>query len=191
MKRSLWAMTGVAILVACGGNSPVVSRKTELVPVVTVTAPTNQTVVITSPPTTTRPPEESVDLSGVDWGGLAVIAEEEARIARQMEIDEARMIYGQCGEWHNLAIEVGWSEDEWPWLSGVIYRESRCQPDAWNGADAGLVQINKIHREWLSQNGWTHPDSMFDPRANLTFAKMLYDTSGCRPWRNSNSCPES
>jgi hypothetical protein len=190
MKRSMWATTGVALLVACGGTGPVVDPNPELAPIVTVTAPTHQTVIITAPSTTAPSPLDSVDLGAVDWEGLDFLAQEEARIARQAEIDEARAIYGQCGEWRSLALEVGWTEDQWPWLSGVIYRESRCQADAWNGHDAGLVQINQIHREWLSQNGWIHPDSMFDPRANLTFAKMLYDASGCRPWRNSNSCPE-
>ena len=97
-------------------------------------------------------------------------------------IDEQRMLHGQCGEWHDLAISVGWSESDWPILSRVIYRESRCQPDAWNGSDAGLIQCNKIHSAWLNELGWTFPDSMFDPETNLRFAKMLHDSSGWSPW---------
>ena len=40
-----------------------------------------------------------IDLSGVDWTGLA------------------RIMYGRCGEWHDLAIAVGWTEAQWPTLS--------------------------------------------------------------------------
>jgi len=132
-----------------------------------------------------------IDLSTVDWDGLAEIQAAEEEAARQASVDAARAFHGKCGEWHDLALEVGWTEEEWPWLSGVLFRESRCQSDAWNGADAGLSQINQIHRKWLSDMGWNHPDDMFDPRKNLTFALMLYRSSGCRPWRSSNSCPSS
>lgn len=97
-------------------------------------------------------------------------------------IDDARATWGRCGEWHDLAISVGWTEDEWPILSRVLYRESRCTPDTWNGHDAGLVQINQIHTEWIESMGWSHPDSMFDPALNLRFAKMLKDSSGWSPW---------
>ena len=98
-------------------------------------------------------------------------------------IDEQRMLHGRCGEWHDMALEVGWQETEWATLSNVIYRESRCTVDAWNGADAGLTQINKIHSAWLSDMGWTHPEDMFNPRNNLLFAFRLWETSGWRPWK--------
>lgn len=96
---------------------------------------------------------------------------------------------GKCGEWYSLAMEIGWPEEEWETLSKVMYRESRCQPDAWNGHDAGLMQINQIHKVWLSDFGWTHPDSMFDPRNNLTFALYLWRASGWSPWRFSGFVP--
>jgi len=130
------------------------------VPVVT-TAPVPQTTLA---PTTTMP-----DLSGVDWTALA------------------REQYGKCGEWHDLAISVGWPEEEWKHLQQVIYRESRCQADAWNGADGGLTQINQIHTKWLSDMGWSHPEDMFNPEKNLTFAFRLWETSGWKPWRFSGS----
>jgi len=98
-------------------------------------------------------------------------------------IDEQRMLHGRCGEWHDMALEVGWQESEWATLSNVIYRESRCTIDAWNGSDAGLTQINKIHTSWLSDMGWTHPEDMFNPRNNLLFAYRLWETSGWRPWK--------
>lgn len=109
-----------------------------------------------------------------------------------LTIDQLREKYGDCGEWHDLAIDVGWPEEEWPKLSHVIWRESRCTPDAWNGHDAGLTQINQIHSEWLAQMGLSHPNDMFNPRLNLEFAYKLWSSReekglcGWKPW--SLSC---
>lgn len=155
----------VTLLTSCGNKversqPPITVTVTTTVPVVT-TVPVPET---TSAPTTTMP-----DLSGVDWVALA------------------RATYGKCGEWHDLAISVGWPEEEWKHLQQVIYRESRCQADAWNGADGGLTQINQIHTKWLSDMGWSHPNDMFDPEKNLTFAFRLWETSGWKPWRFSGS----
>jgi hypothetical protein len=155
----------VTLLTSCGNKEqsvqpPITVTVTTTVPVVT-TVPVPET---TSAPTTTMP-----DLSGVDWTALA------------------REQHGKCGEWHDLAISVGWPEEEWKHLQQVIYRESRCQADAWNGADGGLTQINQIHTKWLSDMGWSHPNDMFDPEKNLTFAFRLWETSGWKPWRFSGS----
>ena len=155
----------VTLLTSCGNKEqsvqpPLSVTVATTVPVVT-TVPVPQT---TSAPTTTMP-----DLSGVDWVALA------------------REQHGKCGEWHDLAISVGWPEEEWKHLQQVIYRESRCQADAWNGSDGGLTQINKIHTKWLSDMGWSHPNDMFDPEKNLTFAFRLWETSGWKPWRFSGS----
>lgn len=103
-------------------------------------------------------------------------------------IDEQRMLHGQCGEWHDMALEVGWHEEEWPTLSTVLYTESRCDPLAWNGHDAGATQINKIHKAWAAEMGFNWPDDFFDPRVNLTFAYRLYSSReekglcGWKPW---------
>lgn len=109
-----------------------------------------------------------------------------------LTVDQLREKYGKCGEWHDLAIDVGWPEEEWQTLSTVIWKESRCTVDAWNGHDAGLTQINQIHSEWLSQMGLSHPNDMFDPRLNLEFAYKLWSgreeqgKCGWKPW--SISC---
>ena len=69
-----------------------------------------------------------------------------------------------------------------------MWRESRCTTDAWNGHDAGLTQINQIHTKWLSQMGYSHPDDMFDPEKNLSFAYSLWNgreengQCGWTPW---------
>ena len=130
------------------------------------------TVVITPPPSTTEAPLVADPLDFVD---------------------EARGMYGECGEFHDMALSVGWGESEWKTLSRVMWRESRCQTDAWNGHDAGLTQINQIHSKWISDMGLEHPESMFDPALNLRFAYLLYSgreangQCGWKPW--SIPCP--
>ena len=92
-----------------------------------------------------------------------------------------------CQEWLPLAVQVGWPQDRQVLekLLAVMYRESRCQPDADSGPDHGLMQINRIHTAWLASGwGWTH-DDMFDARKNLTFALALWQGSGWKPWRFS------
>jgi len=159
--RVLFSVALVA-LAGCGSGTST-SRTVELHPLPTQSFPTTTTTVaVPSTTTTTVPPVTLGDIG--------------------QAIDDARAIHGKCGEWHDLAISVGWTEDEWPVLSRVLYRESRCTPDAWNGHDAGLVQINQIHTEWIESIGMSHPDSMFDPALNLRFAKMLKDSSGWSPW---------
>lgn len=172
LNKAVIAIAAITAIAGCAnpGGEP---QRTEVTvsPVTTVAAPAPTTTVVpeTVPPapTTTTP-----DLTGVDW------------------VELARMTYGKCGEWHDLAIQVGWPEEEWPFLSQVIWRESRCQVEAWNGADAGLTQINQIHSKWLSDMGWNHPEDMFDAEKNLTFALRLWESSGWRPWRFSGPIPD-
>ena len=159
-----------ALVASADSHTPTAIQTNPTVVVTTTVAPTTTTTTTTIPQTTT---------TEVDWAGVAA--------SIQLGIDEARGIWGKCGEWHDLAIQVGWPEEEWSHLQQVIYRESRCQADAWNGADAGLTQINRIHSEWISQMGWSFPNDMFDPEKNLTFAFRLWETSGWRPWRFSGS----
>ena len=135
---------------------------TDFIPVVQATTSTSTST--TTSTTTTLP-----DLSDVDWISLA------------------RSEYGKCGEWYNLAISVGWPAEEWERLQQIIWRESRCQADAWNGADAGLVQINKVHSKWMSDFGYSFPNDMFTPEKNLTFALALWNSSGWKPWRFSGT----
>lgn len=157
-------IVGALLLTSCNET---VSTQEVSIP---TTTPSRVTVVITQPATTTTTTTTMPDLSGVDFTSLA------------------RDTYGQCGEFHDLAISVGWSENEWPTLSRVMWRESRCTTDAWNGHDAGLTQINQIHTKWLSQMGYKHPDDMFNPEKNLSFAYSLWNgreengQCGWTPW---------
>ena len=154
-------------------------------------APTTTTVAVTTAaPTTTQPPAPTTtlpDLSGVDFTALA------------------RSIHGRCGEWYDTAMAVGWPDELWPTLSYVMYRESRCNPDSYNGTDPnsgsrGLVQINGFWcRPWAhSEKGWlqerdllTTCDDLYNPGVNLGSAWAMWrysqEHNGCgwRPWATS------
>ena len=117
-----------------------------------------------TPTTTTTTTSVAAPLEGVDWVALA------------------RHNHGKCGEWYDTAMSAGWPEDQWRTISKVMWRESRCQPDAWNGHDAGLMQINQIHKSRLRHLGMSHPDTMFNPYWNLVFARDLWERAGWEPW---------
>lgn len=125
-----------------------------------------------------------IDLSQVNWTELA------------------RLIYGKCGEYHDLALHAGWPESQWPTLSKVIYRESRCNPLSFyksdpNGGSRGLIQINGY---WCRKNkynpiGWLQAksilqtcDDLYDPYTNLRAGWEMWQYSqrrnGCgwQPW---------
>ena len=138
---------------------------------------TIQEITTVAPKTTTTPPETTTTTTTVviDWEAIAKTV--------ALQTAEAQLKWGPCGEWHDLAISVGWPEEEWETLGKIIWRESRCTMDAWNGHDAGLTQINQIHTKWLNQMGFSHPDDMFDPEKNLTFAYRLWSGSGWKPWK--------
>lgn len=88
----------------------------------------------------------------------------------------------KCGQWYTTAIDAGWPESEWPTISKVMWRESRCDPNAWNGADAGLMQINRIHTRYVAEMGMVWPWDMFDPTSNLEYARSLWERAGWEPW---------
>ena len=114
-----------------------------------------------------------------------VLTEEQLAYLKEVKTAAEREKWGKCGEWHDLAIAVGWPEAQWKYLQEVIFRESRCQADSWNGADAGLLQINRIHSEFITQLGLgTFPDGMFVAENNLRFALKLWEGSGTNCWKH-------
>lgn len=150
--------------------------------------------------------EQLPDLSGIDWVALKFLIEEDQRIARQMEIDEARMLYGKCGEWRPLALAVGWPAEEWPTLSYVLYRESRCNIGSHNKTDPasgsrGLMQINGY---WCRPSKWTQAgwlqdrgilttcEDLFTPEVNLRAGLAIWmygeEKHGCG-WRGPWATP--
>ena len=99
----------------------------------------------------------------------------------------------ECQQWLQTALVAGWPNDRkiLDRLGFIMWRESRCQPDADSGPDHGLTQINQIHTQWITDLGWTL-EEMKDPAKNLRFAWLLYSgreangQCGWTPW--SLSC---
>jgi len=96
-----------------------------------------------------------------------------------------------------MARHVGWPEHELTQLVAIAYRESRCQPGAFNptdpnGGSAGVMQINyfwcKPSRYYA--NGYLQAyglirgcDDLFDLEDNLRSALAIYRYSnGWRAW---------
>lgn len=128
-------------------------------------------------------------------------------IAIQEAIDQAQVDYGKCGQWHDLAIEIGWPEAEWPTLSYVLHRESRCNPSAHNKTDPtsagsrGLLQINgywckpsKFSAQgWLQDQGVIDTcDDLWDAEKNLRSGLLIWlygeQKHGCG-WRGPWATP--
>ena len=107
-----------------------------------------------------------IDLSGVNWTGLA------------------RLMYGRCGEWHDLAISVGWTEAQWKKLSFVIYRESRCNINGY------WCKKNKYNPSgWLQAKKILNTcEDLYNPEVNLRAGLAMWHYSqernkcGWRPW---------
>lgn len=109
----------------------------------------------------------------------------------------------ECAEWYPLAMEVGWPDELWPRLSKIMWRESRCLPNAYNGDDPNggsysLAQINGYfcRPSRYNPNGWLQDQGvldncldLYDPETNLRAALHLYTYSlykngnGWHPWR--------
>lgn len=135
-------------------------------------------------PTQPTPTQQSIDLSKVNWTELA------------------RLVYGRCGEYYTLALQAGWPASQWPTLSKVMYRESRCNTTSFNrsdpnGGSRGLIQINGYwcRKNKYNPNGWLQQKSilstcndLFDPMTNLKAGWAMWqysqDRNGCgwRPW---------
>ena len=108
-----------------------------------------------------------------------------------------------CPEWAQLAVSVGWREQDLAMLDSVIHRESRCF--TWvhygkdpNGGSYGLTQINAY---WCKPSQW-YPmgylqafgvletcDELYLPRTNLLSARLIWLYSdrehgdGWLPWQ--------
>ena len=102
-----------------------------------------------------------------------------------------------CQTVFDMARHVGWPEHELTQLVAVAYRESRCNPDAFNATDpnggsAGVMQINYFWCKPSSYyaNGYLQAygllricDDLFDLENNLRSALAIYRYSnGWRAW---------
>ena len=96
-----------------------------------------------------------------------------------------------CAEYVADAISAGWPADQAPMMARVMFRESRCNPMAWNGKDSnggsrGLWQVNGIHATWLIEAGIiTKLDDLFYPDVNIKAALHLYRMVGWSAWAST------
>ena len=102
-----------------------------------------------------------------------------------------------CQTVFDMARHIGWPEHELTQLVAVAYRESRCNPDAFNATDpnggsAGVMQINYFWCKPSSYyaNGYLQAygllrtcDDLFNLEDNLRSALAIYRYSnGWRAW---------
>lgn len=94
----------------------------------------------------------------------------------------------ECAEWYPLAMEVGWPEEEWGNVAKIMWRESRCRPEAHNGADpnGGSFSLMQINAYWCKPSKWTtagwlqdrnvldNCQDLYDPAVNLKAALNIY-----------------
>lgn len=83
--------------------------------------------------------------------------------------------YPDVERWHSLALSVGWTEEQWPILSCIMYRESRGQASAKNknSSATGLLQILASNQPGVD---------LYNPTTNLTVGLRMYDIRGWQPW---------
>jgi len=87
--------------------------------------------------------------------------------------------FGVCGEWRNLALSVGFTEEQWPTVNRLMFEESRCNPSAYNRSGAsGLMQVMPM---WADDCGGTRND-LFDPEFNLRCSVHVFNVQGWTAW---------
>lgn len=94
-----------------------------------------------------------------------------------------------CAQWFYPFLLAGWQENEWSTARWIIYRESRCLQYAFNGHDAGLMQINQIHRQRVDSYGLRFPEDLLDGETNLWVAYMMWLDHGWQPWEFKGIVP--
>lgn len=105
---------------------------------------------------------------------------------------------GTCLEWVVTALQAGWQPEELPRLMRIMFRESRCLPDACGETDSphvrkcrdwGLMQINDYSWKRVIRGMGLRIEQMWDPYWNLWFARWLFEYSlerngdGWHPWK--------
>lgn len=85
--------------------------------------------------------------------------------------------WARCPDYWDVARAVGWPEDALPTLDGVMWHESRCQPNAHNRSGAaGMLQLMPM---------WWRGRDPYDPATNLAIGLDIYRHEGgwCPAWR--------
>jgi hypothetical protein len=85
----------------------------------------------------------------------------------------------QCTEWYDVSIQAGFTRSDWPAVGIIAWRESRCNPAAFNGRDPsggsrGIMQVNGSWRTWLRDRGIiTRVEDLHDPLTNFRAARAI------------------
>ena len=99
-----------------------------------------------------------------------------------------------CEQFSALAVNLGWPADQRTVLESVMFRESRCTPNAYNskdpnGGSRGLMQINGFWTPWLKDAGIiTEAENLLQAQTNLIAALAIYNYGverhgyGWGPW---------
>ena len=99
-----------------------------------------------------------------------------------------------CEQFSALAINLGWPADQRTVLESIMFRESRCIPNAVNskdpsGGSRGLMQINGFWTPWLTERAIiTHAEDLLQAQTNLRAALAIYNYGverhgyGWGPW---------
>jgi len=99
-----------------------------------------------------------------------------------------------CEQFSALAINIGWPLDQKTVIESIIYRESRCIPNAINrkdpnGGSRGLMQINGFWTPWLIERGIIeHKKELLQAEVNLRAGLEIYNYGldrygyGWGPW---------
>ena len=99
-----------------------------------------------------------------------------------------------CEQFSALAVNLGWPADQRTVLESVMFRESRCIPNAYNskdpnGGSRGLMQINGFWTPWLTDAGIiTEAENLLQADVNLRAALAIYNYGverhgyGWGPW---------
>jgi hypothetical protein len=99
-----------------------------------------------------------------------------------------------CEQFSALAVNLGWPADQRTVLESVMFRESRCIPNAVNsddpnGGSRGLMQINGFWTPWLIDAGIiTSAENLLQADVNLRAALAIYNYGvdkhgyGWGPW---------
>jgi len=99
-----------------------------------------------------------------------------------------------CEQFSALAVNLGWPADQRTVLESIMFRESRCLPNAVNskdpnGGSRGLMQINGFWTPWLTDAGIiTSAENLLQADVNLRAALAIYNYGverhgyGWGPW---------
>jgi len=99
-----------------------------------------------------------------------------------------------CEQFSALAVTLGWPADQRTVLESIMFRESRCIPNAVNskdpnGGSRGLMQINGFWTPWLTDAGIiTSAENLLQADVNLRAALAIYNYGverhgyGWGPW---------